>query len=84
MITILLDEADHRDRLREFLKKNEVETRPTFYPVHKMPMYNKTGVVLPVAESLGKRGINLPSYPELNKNDVEYISSKIRLFFENV
>jgi perosamine synthetase len=49
-----------------------------------MPMYNKPEQHFPVAESLGMRGINLPSYPELEMNDAKYISEQIRDYFKNV
>jgi perosamine synthetase len=83
MITIMVDETGHRDELREYLKQNEIETRPGFFPVHKMPMYIKNNEVLPVAESLGGRGINLPSYPELTKDDVQFISNTVKQFYTN-
>ncbi len=83
MITIMVEQAESRDELREHLKQNGIETRPSFFPIHKMPMYIKNDVVLPVAESLGERGINLPSYPELIKDDVKYISDITKQFFKN-
>jgi perosamine synthetase len=84
MITIMVDDVENRDKLRDYLKKNGVDTRPGFYPVHKMPMYSNSEQHCPVAERLGARGINLPSYPELEMNDVEYISKQIRDYFKNV
>jgi perosamine synthetase len=84
MITIMIDNEDQRDKLRDYLKQNGIDTRPGFYPVHKMPMYNKPEQHFPVAESLGMRGINLPSYPELEMNDAKYISEQIRDYFKNV
>jgi perosamine synthetase len=72
MFTILVESEKVRSDLRKFLSENGIETRPTFHPVHTMPMYD-TGQRFEVAEDLGRRGINLPSYPELTKNDVDYI-----------
>ena len=45
-----------------------------------MPMYN-TGEKFEVAEDIGKRGINLPSYPELSESDIKFISGKIKEFY---
>jgi perosamine synthetase len=84
IVTIMVSEANLRDDLRKYLNSKGIETRPGFYPVHKMPMYRKPEQHFPVAESLGARGINLPSYPELEMNDVKYISGHIRNYFENV
>lgn len=81
MISILLKDSDEREKIRFHLKQNGIETRPTFHPVHLMPMYFEEGFSLPAAEELGSRGINLPSYPDLKENDVEFICNKIKEFF---
>lgn len=82
MISILFKDAVERDKVRAYLKQNGIETRPTFYPVHLMPMYFVREFSLPVAEELGSRGINLPSYPDLNENDVEHICNMIIRFYK--
>lgn len=81
MCSILLDEAKHRDALRVHLSHSNVETRPLFYPAHLMPMYSCQTQKHPVAESLGHRGINLPSWPGLSENDVDYIVNCIKEYF---
>jgi perosamine synthetase len=82
MCSILANEAEDRDALREYLRDAGIETRPTFWPSHMLPMYgNGTAAEFPVASSLGLRGINLPSYPELSRSDVKTISSAIADFF---
>lgn len=47
------------------LKKEGIETRPFFWPLHKQPVLRKMGyfknLKLPVSENLGKRGFYLPS-----------------------
>jgi perosamine synthetase len=80
MFTILVNSESERTRLRKYFNENGIETRPTFHPVHTMPMYN-TGEKFEVAEDLGKRGINLPSYPELSEADIKYITDKINNFY---
>ncbi len=82
MISILLKDSGERDKIRLHIKENGIETRPTFYPVHLMPMYFEEGLSLPVAENLGSRGINLPSYPDLDEIDVEFICNKIKEFYK--
>ncbi len=82
MISILLKDSDEREKIRFHLKKNGIETRPTFHPVHLMPMYFEKDLSLPVAEELGSRGINLPSYPELLESDVDFICNKIKEFYK--
>ncbi len=70
MTSIIVDEADDRDALREHLAAAGIETRPLFYPVHTMPMYSKSFRRHPVAEELAWAGINLPSWPGLSDRQV--------------
>jgi len=78
MCSILTKDAKQRDLLREYLDKEGIETRPLFYPVHTMPMYSVQYQRHPVAEDLGWRGLNLPSYPGLKSEDIEFICEKIK------
>jgi perosamine synthetase len=80
MFTILAASENERNELRFYLAENGIETRPAFHPVHTMPMYID-GNTYPVAEDLGRRVINLPSYPELNFTDIEFITRFITKFF---
>ncbi len=61
-----------RDEVRARLQAAGIDTRPFFYPVHTLPMY-QTGQSLPVAEDLGRRGINLPSGATLTPDQIDYI-----------
>ncbi len=80
MFTILVKSENERTKLRKHLAENGIETRPTFHPVHTMPMY-KTEEKFEVAEDIGKRGINLPSYPDLSEEDINFITDKIKSFY---
>ncbi len=81
MIAIMLKESSQRDLLRIHLENAGIETRPTFYPVHTMPMYCTKFEKHTIAENLGWSGINLPSYPGLKNEDVKIICNTIRQFF---
>jgi perosamine synthetase len=61
-----------RDALIEVLKKQNIESRPFFYPIYKMPPY-ASDLNLPVCEYLSANGINLPSFPELKDDEIEHI-----------
>jgi perosamine synthetase len=80
MCSILVDDPSLRDPLRAHLESAGVETRPTFYPVHTMPMYAGKYERHPVAESIGWRGINLPSWPGLTDAQVDQISESVLQF----
>ncbi|WP_205299212.1 MULTISPECIES: DegT/DnrJ/EryC1/StrS family aminotransferase [unclassified Paraburkholderia] len=80
MVSILLDDAGDRDPLRDALRADGIETRPVFYPVHQMPMYAAPGQHFPIADEIGSRGINLPSYPALMRDDITFICERVRDF----
>jgi perosamine synthetase len=80
MFSVLVPDSKLRDPLRDHLALAGIETRPLFYPVHTMPMYNKNFQNIPVAENLGWRGINLPSFPGLSETQVKYICDTILTF----
>jgi perosamine synthetase len=82
MYTILTAHPDQREPLRNHLRSAGIETRPAFYPVHTMPMYERHFQRHPVAEDLGWRGINLPSWPGLTRTKVQEIVRQISLFCE--
>jgi perosamine synthetase len=79
MYSIILNEAAKRQALRDFLKTNGIETRPFFYPSHTLP-HCATEERFPIAESLGARGINLPSSPALRHEEVAKICALIASF----
>ena len=81
MYSIMAKNPDVRDALRSHLTQAGIETRPVFFPAHTMPMYAKRYQRLPVAEDLGWRGINLPSWPDLTHEQVKKICSTIAEFF---
>lgn len=81
MCSILVDDPAQRDPLREALEKAGIETRPVFSPIHTMPMYSTKFQRHPVAESLGWRGINLPSWPALKEEQLTFICQCIENFY---
>ncbi len=82
MCSLLVEKSTDRDNFREYLKESGIETRPTFYPVHTMPMYADKFEQHKNAEDIALRGINLPSYPALEKEDVMYIVNKIKEYYK--
>ena len=81
MVSILVDDASDRDAMRTALQLDGIETRPLFYPVHQMSMYAAPGQDFPVADDIARRGINLPSYPALMRDDITFICERVRDFF---
>lgn len=78
----LLPRGVDRDALMAHLENNGIESRPSFYPVHTMPMYihRSPSDAFPVANDLGQRGICLPSYPDMTEFDLDKVTIAIRNF----
>jgi perosamine synthetase len=78
----VLDEAcfGQRDDVMRRLDEAGIETRPFFYPLHTLPMYQELneGKQFPVAEDLARRGVNLPSSAVLTRQDVAYVCERLR------
>jgi len=72
MITVLVPPGG-RDEVMAFMRASGVETRPTFPPVHRMPMYRHLDATCPVADDLSARGISLPSWPMLSDGEVDRV-----------
>jgi len=73
-----------RNYLMNELSKVDIDSRPFFYPIHLMPPYRKFNQIeakFPYAESFGKYGLNLPLYPSLLEEDVQFISREINKIF---
>jgi perosamine synthetase len=69
LVSLLLPTGTDRERLMQDMSERGIETRPTFYCAHKMPMYLRDES-FPVAEDIAARGISLPSYPLLTDENV--------------
>ncbi|MEM2614578.1 MAG: DegT/DnrJ/EryC1/StrS family aminotransferase [Nitrososphaerota archaeon] len=73
LYSILIENSKlSRDELIEELKKRNIETRPFFIPMPELPIY-KGSESCPIASELSKKGLNLPSSPKLNKNDLKAV-----------
>jgi len=69
-----------RDYLIAELMKRNVETRPGFYPFSVMPLYK--AAPLPVAESIGRNIISLPSYISISDENIDYICNQLKGLME--
>jgi perosamine synthetase len=81
MVSITVNDPDDRDKMRDYLDKAGIETRPVFYPAHTMPMYSGRYHRFVNAEWIGWRGMNLPSYPDLTEEQVRYVCNKINEYY---
>ncbi|HIS87960.1 TPA: DegT/DnrJ/EryC1/StrS family aminotransferase [Candidatus Avigastranaerophilus faecigallinarum] len=69
----------------EKLAKENIETRPFFYPMHKQPVFNELGILdnikRPVSEFLYDKGFYIPTGLNLTDEELEYIAEKVRNLF---
>lgn len=75
LVSFCLPSHIDRDGFCEKLDEAGIETRPFFRPMDELP-YFKAGD-FPVARDISKRGVSVPSYPDLSDEDVDYICLKI-------
>jgi len=80
MFTVLIN-ADERSRdgVMAQLLDEGIETRPAFVPLHQLPPYQSAerGGPFPVAEDIGSRGISLPTWAGLTREDVSWICDRL-------
>ena len=69
-------EAD-RDKLIGYLGERGVDSRPFFYPLHKMPPYQQFARPLPNSESIAARGITLPSFYAMSEKEIDRVSTAL-------
>ncbi len=77
MFSVILDDSISlgRDNVMTTLKELGIETRPFFHPMHTLPPYQELAArdEFPVANRLGARGINLPTWAGLQETDVDFV-----------
>lgn len=85
MYGILVDEKAFglsRDRIRESLYAQGIDTRAFFIPMHQQPVFQKMGLFLkeryPVAEDISRRGLYLPSGLSLRENEIDFICGRLK------
>jgi len=73
----VIDEGfgEDRDAIVEQLQKSGIDARRLYYPTHDLPPFRKYVVnrQFPVADRLAARGICLPTWAGLKREDVQYI-----------
>jgi dTDP-4-amino-4,6-dideoxygalactose transaminase len=76
-----------REELRGFLSRHGISTLVHYpIPIHKQPAITSVLGAQPALKNTEKAAeevLSIPMYPALTKREVEYVSDKIRRFFEN-
>ena len=67
-----------RDNFIQKLNAKNIDSRPYFYPISDMQMYENA--ITPITHKVYQKGFNVPSYFDITKKQVEYICNSIREF----
>ncbi|MEU3878125.1 DegT/DnrJ/EryC1/StrS family aminotransferase [Streptomyces sp. NPDC029704] len=76
--------AERREELREFLTAASIETRLFFQPMSRQPGYFDANWPALNAARFAADGLYLPTHTGLSAADQEYITGKVREFYETV
>ena len=83
MFSVALDDelSVDRDAVMRNLYERGIETRPFVHPLHTLPPYREScdGETFPVAERIARRGLNLPTWAGLTREEVGYVGESLRL-----
>ena len=85
LYTIVLPEPfgeRERDDLAAWLKERQIDSRPFFYALHKMPPYERFARSLPHSESIAERGLTLPSFHQISAEQIDRVSEAISQWLE--
>jgi dTDP-4-amino-4,6-dideoxygalactose transaminase len=70
---------NQRDKIKEALEKKGIETGVHYpIPLHFQPVYAYLKVILPVAEEACNKVLSLPIFPELTRQDVNFVCESIK------
>ncbi len=78
---------DDRDRLQQFLGDKGIATGLHYpMPLHLQKAYAYLGFkegAFPVTENVAGRLLSLPMYPQLSKEQIQYVAESIKEFMNN-
>jgi perosamine synthetase len=80
MVSVVLgDSQSSRDEVMGRLLTRGIETRPVFYPIHSLPPYTVPFETneYPVATRIASRGLSLPTWAGLSRDDVSYVCDSL-------
>jgi dTDP-4-amino-4,6-dideoxygalactose transaminase len=84
MFYLVCNTLEERKELIQFLKKDNINAVFHYLSLHKSPFYNKQheGKELTSSDAFTSRLVRLPLYLELEKEQLNSITDKIKLFYE--
>ena len=83
MPTVVFDESLNVNRyeLMDYTKERRIDTRPFFYPLSSLPMFEAKPENT-VSYSIYERAVNLPSHHDLTGENIKTVADTIKEFFK--
>ena len=79
LISFLLPKKIDREKFMVTMQeKHGVQSRPTFFCAHQMPVFKDKSASFPVAEKIAQRGVSIPSYPSMTEAEIERVISAVQ------
>ena len=81
--TVIFEKSLNFDRTAffELCKENGIDSRPFFFPLSSLPMFEDRKENI-VSYDIFERGINLPSYHDIEKAEIEIITKLLKVFLK--
>jgi perosamine synthetase len=75
--------CDKRDELIAYLKNKGIATGVHYYPLTLQPIFKPFAKDCPVAESIWKTFITLPSHADLTSEEIDFVTKSISTFLKD-
>jgi dTDP-4-amino-4,6-dideoxygalactose transaminase len=80
LLVALAPSPEERDRARERLRAQRIQTSVHYPPIHRFSRYRIDGERLPIAEEIADRVVTLPLHPRLTQGQVDEVCDVLRDF----
>lgn len=79
---VVLNNSTDRDKLREKLLKNNIQTGIHYIPGYLLDYYKKNKRLFPNCEKVHKKVLTLPLHPDISPKNINFITKKILNYLE--
>lgn len=77
LVVALAPAPEERDRARERLREQRIQTSVHYPPIHRFSRYRGDGETLPVAEEIADRVLTLPLHSKMTESDVDEVCAAL-------